>query len=160
MATRLLIAVVCCLALFGCGREASDPAAEAPTTVQPAPAPTMPRTASPAGAMVYIISPADGEAVQSPVTVVFGLKGAGIAPAGVNLPNTGHHHVLVDRELASMATPIPADAQHIHFGLGQTEATLELTSGEHVLRIVLGDYLHIPHEPPLLSEPITIRVLE
>jgi hypothetical protein len=110
--------------------------------------------------MVYIISPADGEAVQSPVTVVFGLKGAGIAPAGINLPNTGHHHVLIDRELATMNTLIPADAQHIHFGLGQTEAVLELASGEHELRLVFGDYLHIPHEPPLLSEPITVRVVE
>ena len=160
MPSRLLMSVACCLALFGCGREASEPAAEPPATAQPAPAPTLPRTASPPGAMVYIISPADGEEVQSPVTVVFGLKGAGIAPAGINLPNTGHHHLLVDRELATMNTLIPADAQHIHFGLGQTEAVLELASGEHELRLVFGDYLHLPHEPPLLSEPITVRVVE
>jgi hypothetical protein len=120
----------------------------------------MARKTSPPGAMVYFISPADGEEVRSPVTVVFGLKGAGVAPAGFDLPNTGHHHVIVDRELVSADTPIPADAQHIHFGLGQTETTLDLSPGEHVLRLVLGDYLHTPHDPPLISEPITVRVLE
>ncbi len=161
MATRLLLILVCCLALFSCGQEATESASEAPAAAPPpAPAPTMARKASPPGAMVYFISPADGEELQSPVTVVFGLKGAGVAPAGVDLPNTGHHHVIVDRELASMAVPIPADAQHIHFGLGQTETALQLSPGEHVLRLVLGDYLHTPDEPPLISEPITVRVLE
>ncbi len=161
MLTRLLMILVCCPALFGCGQEATEPAAAVPAAAtQPAPAPTMARKASPPGAMVYIISPADGEEVQSPVTIVFGLKGAGIAPAGVDLPNTGHHHLIVDRELANMDVPIAADAQHIHFGLGQTEAALELAPGEHVLRLVLGDYLHIPHEPPLISAPITVRVVE
>jgi hypothetical protein len=75
-------------------------------------------------------------------------------------PNTGHHHLIVDSELASMATPIPADAQHIHFGGGQTEATVELSAGEHVLQLALGDYLHIPHDPPLLSDPVTVQVVE
>ncbi|MEE8248611.1 MAG: DUF4399 domain-containing protein [Gammaproteobacteria bacterium] len=120
----------------------------------------MARKESPPGAIVYFISPADGDEVQSPVAVMFGLKGAGIAPAGIDLPNTGHHHLIVDGELASMDATIPADAQHIHFGLGQTEAAVELAPGEHVLRLVLGDYLHRPHEPPLISEPITVRVLE
>ena len=110
--------------------------------------------------MVYIISPADGDQVQSPVTVVFGLAGAGVAPAGIDLPNTGHHHLLVDAELANMGLPIPADAQHIHFGLGQTETTVELAPGQHVLRLALGDQLHVPHDPPLISEPVTIQVVE
>ncbi len=163
MLTRSLMTLVCCLAVTGCSQEASEPASEAPAAAAapaPAPAPTLPRQTSPQGAMVYIISPEDGEEVQSPVKVVFGIKGAGIAPAGINLPSTGHHHLIVDSELASMATPIPADAQHIHFGGGQTEATVELSAGEHVLQLALGDYLHIPHDPPLLSDPVTVQVIE
>ena len=160
MLTRSLMALTCCLAVTGCSQEASEPASEAPAAAAAAPAPTMPRKTSPQGAMVYIISPENGEEVQSPVTVVFGIKGAGIAPAGIDLPNTGHHHLIVDSELASMATPIPADAQHIHFGGGQTEATVELSAGEHVLQLALGDYLHIPHDPPLLSDPVTVQVVE
>jgi len=158
MLTRSLMTLTCCLAVTGCGQESSGPASEAPPAA--APVPTLPRQASPQGAMVYIISPENGEEIQSPVTVVFGIKGAGIAPAGIDLPNTGHHHLIVDSELASMATPIPADAQHIHFGGGQTEATVELSAGEHVLQLALGDYLHIPHDPPLLSDPVTVQVVE
>jgi hypothetical protein len=162
MLTRSLMTLICCLAVTGCSQEASEPASETAAAAAPAPAPAaaMPRKASPQGAMVYIISPEDGEEVQSPITVVFGIKGAGIAPAGIDLPNTGHHHLIVDSELASMATPIPADAQHIHFGGGQTETTVELSAGEHVLRLALGDYLHIPHDPPLLSDPVTVQVVE
>ena len=159
MPTRLLMILVCCLALSACGQEATESASEAPAAA-PAATPTMARKASPPGAMVYIISPANGDEIRSPVAVVFGLKGAGVAPAGIDLPNTGHHHLIVDSELASMDATISADAQHIHFGLGQTEAVVELAPGEHVLRLVLGDYLHRPHEPPLISEPVTVRVLE
>jgi hypothetical protein len=149
--------------LAGCGGGEmpgeENPAAPMPT---PAPAaetmPAVPRTPSPAGAMAYFVSPTDGATVTSPVTVAFGLEGIGVAPAGVEVPNTGHHHLLVDTELANFDLPIPADAQHIHFGLGQTEATIELAPGSHELRLVLGDHLHIPHDPPVMSEPITIRV--
>ncbi len=161
MLTRLLMILVCCATLFGCAEEVTEPAAGGPAAASPpTPAPTMARKASPPGAMVYIISPADGGEVRNPVMVVFGLKGASIAPAGIDLPNTGHHHLIVDRELVSMDLLIPADAQHIHFGLGQTETSVDLAPGEHVLQLVLGDYLHRPHEPPLLSEPVTVRVVE
>jgi len=161
MRTRVFITLACCIALFGCGQDSAEPAAEMPTA-EPTPTapPAIVRKPSPPGAMVYIISPADGDEVQSPVTVVFGLTGLGVAPAGIDLPNTGHHHLLVDTELSNMGFPIPADAQNIHFGLGQTEATLELEPGEHVLRLALGDMLHIPHDPPLISEPVTIQVVE
>jgi len=159
MRTRLLTILVCNLALYGCGQQAGEPAAPAAAPA-PAPAPAIARKPSPAGAMVYIISPEDGAQVQSPVTVVFGLKGAGVAPAGIDLPNTGHHHLLVDTQLSNMGLPIPADAQHIHFGLGQTEASVELSPGEHALRLVLGDLLHIPHDPPLISEAITVQVVD
>jgi len=116
-------------------------------------------TAAPKGARAYIISPKDGDVVTSPVKVVFGLEGIGVAPAGVAWANTGHHHLLVNVEkLPNFDKPIPADEQHIHFGGGQTEAVLELEPGVHSLQLLLGDHLHIPHHPPVLSEKVTIKV--
>ena len=117
------------------------------------------RTPSPPGAAVYIISPADGATVQSPVTVQFGLKGMGVAPAGIEKDKTGHHHLLIDvTELPPLDEPIPADDNHKHFGGGQTEVTLELPPGTHTLQLLLGDQNHVPHEPPVLSDMITIKV--
>lgn len=113
---------------------------------------------APEGARVYIISPADGATVTSPLTVVFGLSGMGVAPAGVEKRNTGHHHLIVDAELPDMDEPIPADDHYRHFGGGQTEITLELDPGEHTLQLLLGDWSHIPHEPPVTSQRITITV--
>lgn len=108
---------------------------------------------------VYIITPYDGQVVSSPVTVRFGLKGMGIAPAGVEKANTGHHHLLIDMaELPDSTLPIPADENSVHFGGGQTETTIELTPGEHTLQLLLGNYLHIPHESPVVSKKITITV--
>ncbi|MFA5631374.1 MAG: DUF4399 domain-containing protein [Porticoccaceae bacterium] len=116
-------------------------------------------TAAPEDARAYIISPKDGETVTSPVRVQFGLEGIGVAPAGVAWANTGHHHLLVNvDDLPGFDKPIPADAQHIHFGGGQTEAQVELEPGEHSLQLLLGDHLHIPHTPPVVSEKITIIV--
>ena len=110
-------------------------------------------------AQVYIISPTDGEVVSSPLTVRFGLQGMGVAPAGVDRPNTGHHHLLVDLvELPAAGSPIPADEQHIHFGGGQTETTLELAPGKHTLQLIMGNQNHVPHDPPVVSERITITV--
>jgi hypothetical protein len=116
------------------------------------------RTPSPAGAEVYIISPADGATVKSPVTVKFGLKGMGVAPAGVAFDNTGHHHLLVDTDVPALDAPVPADANHIHFGKGQTESSIELKPGKHTLQLLLADQLHIPHDPAVMSKKITITV--
>ncbi|MGF1561466.1 MAG: DUF4399 domain-containing protein [Geminicoccaceae bacterium] len=116
------------------------------------------RTPSPEGAMVYIIAPEDGATVQSPVTVLFGASGIGIAPAGVAHDNTGHHHLIIDAELPAMDGPLPADDQHVHFGGGQTQTTIELEPGEHTLQLLLADHNHVPHEPPLSSEVVTITV--
>jgi len=119
----------------------------------------MPRTAAPENAAVYFLSPANGATVTSPVTIRFGLRGMGVAPAGVTNANTGHHHLLVDVEaLPPDNLPLPNDANHRHFGLGQTETELTLTPGQHTLQLVLGDALHIPHQPPVRSEKITITV--
>ena len=116
------------------------------------------RTPRPADAVLYVIAPADGATVKSPVTIQFGLRGMGVAPAGVDSPNTGHHHLVVDAPTPPLDLPLPADAQHLHFGGGQTETTLELPPGTHTLQLVLADKVHIPHDPPLVSERITFTV--
>jgi len=122
-------------------------------------APGLPVTKSPPGAMVYIISPQDGATVPQSFTVRFGLKGMGVAPAGVAHENTGHHHLLIDvKALPVAGQPIPKDEQHLHFGAGQTETTLKLTPGTHTLQLELGDSNHIPFDPPLVSRPITVHV--
>ncbi|MEW5965030.1 MAG: DUF4399 domain-containing protein [Pseudomonadota bacterium] len=116
------------------------------------------QTPAPAGAKVYFIAPQNGAEVSGPVTVKFGLSGLGVAPAGVEKANTGHHHVLIDQKLADYKSPIPADDKHKHFGGGQTETTLTLPAGKHTLQLILGDHNHIPHAPPIESEVITITV--
>ena len=118
------------------------------------------RSPAPAGAEVYFIAPRDGETIHGPVTVKFGLKGMGIAPAGVKFDNTGHHHLLVDTDLSEVKLdgPLPATDKIVHFGKGQTETTLTLAPGKHTLELLFADYLHIPFDPPLHSKKITITV--
>ncbi len=116
------------------------------------------RTPSPKDAGVYFVTLEDTETVRSPVLVHFGLRGMGVAPAGVDLPNTGHHHLIIDAAPPPLDQPLPADDHHRHFGGGQTEAEIELSKGEHTLQLVLADYRHIPHDPPVVSEVITIMV--
>jgi hypothetical protein len=117
------------------------------------------RTKSADGASVYIIAPRNGATVSSPFTVQFGLKGMGVAPAGVTLPNTGHHHLLIDvAKMPDMTVPLPATDQIRHFGGGQTEVELTLPPGSHTLQLVLGDALHTPHDRALVSEKITVMV--
>lgn len=118
----------------------------------------IPRTASKPGTTLAILAPADGAVVKSPVTVQFGLDGMGVAPAGVQSPGTGHHHLIIDTDLPAAERPIPADANHRHFGGGQTQVTLDLPPGEHTLQLVLGDHHHVPHDPPVVSAPISISV--
>jgi hypothetical protein len=111
-----------------------------------------------AGAKAYFIAPANGAVVTGPVIVKFGLTGMGVAPAGVEQKNTGHHHLLIDTKLAGPMAAIPADDNHRHFGAGQTETTLTLAPGTHTLQLVLGDHQHIPHNPLIASDVITITV--
>lgn len=116
---------------------------------QPSPAPE--------GAQVYIVSPQDGDTVGTNFTVVFGLANMGVAPAGIAMPNTGHHHLLINMDqLPDLGQPLGADV--MHFGLGQTQASVTLEPGEHTLQLVLGDHMHVPHNPPVMSEKITITV--
>ena len=115
---------------------------------------------APEGAAVYFVSPQHGDVVEGTFTVSFGLQGMGVAPAGVEMANTGHHHLLinVDRAELDMTRPLPATDQVRHFGGGQTEATVTLPPGEHTLQLLLGNFLHVPHDPAVLSETITVTV--
>ena len=116
-------------------------------------------TPAPPNASVYIISPKDGDAVTNPFKVQFGLAGMGVAPSGVDKPNTGHHHLLIDvNEPLDPNEPIPQDRNHLHFGAGQTEAMIELPPGEHTLQLVLGDWSHLPFHPPMMSAVIRVTV--
>jgi hypothetical protein len=117
------------------------------------------QAAAPAGAVVYIVRPAAGARVKSPVTVVFGLTGMGIAPAGVKFDNTGHHHLLIDTEPpADLTQPLPVSDAIRHFGKGQTETTLDLPPGKHTLQLVFADFTHTPFTPNVASKKITITV--
>ena len=145
------------------GRPAAPPAAAAAAAPAPAAAAApaaLTRKPAPAGAMAYIIEPADGARVTSPVRVVFGLKGIGVAPAGVDRNDAGHHHLLVDAAMPAEPRRCrsPNDEQHRHFGGGQTEVELTLAPGRHTLQMLLGDHLHIPHDPPIASSVVTIEV--
>ena len=115
-------------------------------------------TPAPKDAEVFIVSPEDGATVSQEFKVKFGVKNIALAPAGDTTKNTGHHHLLIDVDLPPLDQPIPNDRNHLHFGLGQTEARLDLPPGRHTLQLLLGDETHTPHQPPLHSRRITVTV--
>lgn len=123
-------------------------------------------TPAPSGASVYFVNLEDGATVSSPFKVIFGLTGMGVAPAGTEVENTGHHHLFINRPplgegedgADELENGLPADENHVHFGKGQTETMLELPKGKHTLQMVLGDYSHVPHATPVVSDVITITV--
>jgi hypothetical protein len=154
-------------------------AATAPAPTSPAAAPSTPPTAAPTdhmhettatqgpttrtpsrpGALLYIGWPQDGTVIHATrFKIWFGLRNFGVAPAGVKYPNTGHHHLIIDAPLPPFDEPIPNDKNHLHFGLGQTEAFVELPPGTHTLQLLLGDADHVPHDPPIYSQKITVYV--
>ncbi|QOL48531.1 DUF4399 domain-containing protein [Massilia litorea] len=134
---------------FAAGSGTALPAAE--TTAKPA--------ADPRSAQVYFIWPHEGTVISGgKFWVRMGLRNMGVAPKGTALPNTGHHHLLIDTELPSMTEPIPNDRNHLHFGAGETEARIELPPGTHTLQLLLGDMNHVPHKPPVVSKKITVTV--
>ncbi len=118
------------------------------------------QTPAPKDAKVYFINLKNGATVKSPFLVQFGLSGMGVAPAGVEKPDTGHHHLIIDAKLTpdEMKAPLPADDHHKHFGGGQTEAMIALPKGKHTLQLVLGDWSHVPFSPPVVSQVITVTV--
>lgn len=118
------------------------------------------RTPAAEGAEVFFISPAEGATVSNPVTFQFGLRNKGVAPANVEWPNTGHHHMFinVDPMTLDMNEGIPATENILHFGGGQTEVTLDLPAGTHTFWLLLGDHNHVPHDPPVVSAPLTLTI--
>ncbi len=167
MTFRLLVLSATFLVLAACGQKAADEPAASPTDTNTEPAMASeaaaepaapPQTASADGASVFFIMPADGATVSNPISIEFGIAGMDVVKAGNNQPNSGHHHLLIDTGLPDLGLPIPADEHHVHFGDGSTSTAITLPPGEHTLQMLLGDHLHIPHNPPLVSEQITISV--
>lgn len=154
----------CCMALLlaGCGRTGNESAPEPKMVTETPPenpATTLPRTPSPSGARAFFVSPADGATVSNPVKIEFGIEGMELAKAGNNKLNSGHHHLIVDAGMPDESLPIPANDNYIHFGDASSSVELTLDPGSHTLCLLLGDHLHIPHDPPVISEMITIIVL-
>jgi hypothetical protein len=116
------------------------------------------RKQAPADARVYFVGLDDGSVLPQKATIRFGLVNMGVAPAGIDKPNTGHHHLLIDTKVPPLDEPIPNDFNHLHFGAGQTEATVTLSPGRHTLQLLLGDENHVPHNPPIMSKPIRVYV--
>ena len=150
------------LFLAACGQEAEAPPAmedaAGAAEVTGAAAPALPRTPSPGDARVFFISPADGDTVSNPVRIEFGIEGMSVVPAGDDTQHSGHHHLVIDAKLPDPNLPVPANDNYIHFGDGSTATERTLKPGEHTLQLILGDHLHIPHDPPVVSEVITITV--
>jgi Domain of unknown function (DUF4399) len=116
-------------------------------------------TPSPEGAGVYFVGLNDGASLPTKMTIRFGLHDMGVAPAGLDRANSGHHHLLIDTELPPLDRPIPNDFNHLHFGAGQTEAEITLKPGTHTFQLLFGDKDHIPHSPPLMSPRIRVTVM-
>ena len=159
------ILAVSLVLLTACGGpEADVPAVGEPESTTPAVVDVaeesagMPRSESIGGASAFFITPVDGATVSNPISIEFGLEGMSLVPAGVNEPYSGHHHLLIDTELPALDQPIPADPNHIHFGDGSMSTEIDLAPGEHTLLLLLGDHLHVPHDPPVTSPTIVITV--
>jgi len=164
MTIRILISCALITLLAACSKEPPaqvETSADAGASVaeQTAVA-VLPRTPATDGARVFFITPEDGATVTSPVSVDFGIEGMSVVKAGDNTPHSGHHHLLINTDLPDASLPIPADANHVHFGDGSTSTEISLPPGEHTLQMLLGDHLHIPHDPPVVSAIITITVAE
>ena len=160
MTLRLLITVLL-ISMAACGEKPAEETVQTEqlvaevTATEPS---EIPRSASNEGASVFFITPADGATVTNPISIEFGIAGMDVVKAGNNQPNSGHHHLLIDTGLPDLGLPIPANEHHVHFGDGSVSTQISLPPGEHKLQMLLGDHLHIPHNPPLTSAQITIMV--
>lgn len=152
------IGLLALLILAGCADESAQEAAPAAAETKEAAA--LPRSAASTDARVFFKSPADGATLPATFVVEFGLAGMDVVPAGTDQPTSGHHHLIINADLPAFDQPIPANDNYRHFGDGSTSVELTLPPGQHTLQLLLGDHLHIPHEPPVYSDPITITVEE
>lgn len=165
MRNTALLSAALAFGLGACSHELASPASATPTTQAARVTASVPvlaggykKVAAPAGAAAYFVNLKNGDVVTSPVLVQFGLRGVGVAPAGVEKEGTGHHHLLVDVAEIDLNAPIPMTDTHRHFGGGQTEVRIDLKPGAHTLQLLLADHNHIPHHPAILSERITVTV--
>ncbi|MDJ0814013.1 MAG: DUF4399 domain-containing protein [Woeseiaceae bacterium] len=158
--TRILPIAAIALLVAACGqKEATPVAAEEPAAAEPAAQPALPRSDSAEGASVFFITPTDGDTVSNPVKIEFGIEGMSVVAAGVEQMHSGHHHLIINADLPeNLGMPIPADQNYVHFGDGSTSTEVTLEPGQHTLQLLLGDHLHIPHDPPVTSDKITITV--
>ncbi len=162
---RFLPLAAIVILVSACGQRGAEPvpaenaADDVPVEAETAAQPALPRSAAPEGASVYFITPADGDTVSNPVKIEFGIEGMSVVAAGVNEAHSGHHHLIIDADLPqNLGMPIPADENYVHFGDASTSTEITLEPGQHTLRLLLGDHLHVPHDPPVTSEAITITV--
>lgn len=157
-----LILISIALLLGACGRDSNEISSKdaAPSTApdDTAPMTALPRTKSPSGASVFFVTPADGDIVSNPVVIEFGIDGMTVVKAGEDQPQSGHHHLIIDAALPDLAYPIPVSENYVHFGDGSLSTERILEPGAHSLQLLLGDHLHIPHDPPVMSEVIRIVV--
>ncbi len=142
--------------LVGCGSPANESVTEQSASASDAQPAAQEITAT--SASVYFITPADGDTVSSPVSIEFGIAGMAVVPAGQDAPHSGHHHLIIDAPLPDLSLPVPKSEHYVHFGDGSASTELDLEPGEHTLQLLFADFLHIPHEPAIKSETITIVV--
>ena len=154
-----LFTIIAVALLAACGQSANEPAAEqaAPSPDTAAATTTMDSPAS-TEARLYFKGPADGDVVSNPVAVTFGIDGMAVVPAGQDVPHSGHHHIIIDAGLPDLSLPVPANANYVHFGDGSSSTELNLEPGTHTLQLLFANFLHIPHDPPVISDQITITV--
>lgn len=157
---KKIIILLSIFLIISCESNDNNNAVDKKISIQNAPTspPSIKRAVSPAGSKIYFITPKNDEVVSNPVSLEFGSEGVEIVPSGQDKPATGHHHIIIDAELPNMNVPIPADDNYVHFGDGRSSTQLTLEPGVHTLQLLLGDFLHIPHDPPLYSEKITVTV--
>ena len=155
MGIRIFAAASIALLISACGQ---NQAARRADDAVMSTADTLPRSTSPDGARVFFITPATGDTVSNPISIEFGIEGMIVVKAGDQQPRSGHHHLLIDTDLPDPGLPVPADEHHVHFGDGSSATEITLSAGEHTLLLLLGDYRHIPHDPPVVSNPLTIIV--
>ena len=159
--TKFLPLAAIILLAAACGRETPEPVTheEHGSAETAAPAAALPRSKSPEGARVFFITPADGDTVSNPVKSEFGIEGRSVVTAGTDAMHSGHHHLIIDADLPeNLGMPIPASENYIHFGDASTATEVTLEPGPHTLQLLLGDHLHVPHDPPVTSDVIKITV--